>query len=77
MQTRKASGAIGMLLAMLIIALLFIFMMPTLKNASSTGLSESSLNKESVEQQVNQQVEEIERIRKQTIDINNNLNQEF
>lgn len=77
MKKLNASGAIGMLLAMLIIALLFILMMPTLKNTSSTGLGESSINKESVEEQVNQQVNEIEKIRQQTVEMNNKANQEY
>ncbi len=77
MKRLNASGAIGMLLAMLIIALLFILMMPTLKNVSSTGLGESSINKESVEEQVNQQVNEIEKIRQQTVEMNNKANQEY
>lgn len=77
MKKLNASGAIGMLLAMLIIALLFILMMPTLKNTSSTGLGESSINKESVEEQVNQQVNEIEKIRQQTGEMNNKATQEY
>ncbi len=77
MKKLNASGAIGMLLAMLIIALLFILMMPTLKNTSSTGLGESSINKESVEEQVNQQVNEIEKIRQQTVEMNNKATQEY
>ncbi len=77
MKRLNASGAIGMLLAMLIIALLFILMMSTLKNVSSTGLGESSINKESVEEQVNQQVNEIEKIRQQTVEMNNKANQEY
>lgn len=77
MKKLNASGAIGMLLAMLIIALLFILMMPTLKNTSSTGLGESPINKESVEEQVNQQVNEIEKIRQQTVEMNNKATQEY
>ncbi len=74
---KTGSGAIGMLLAMLIIALLFILMMPTLKDVGGAGLSGSSLNKESVEEHVNKQVEEIERMRQQTININQNIKQEY
>ena len=77
MKKLNASGAIGMLLAMLIIALLFILMMPTLKNTFSTGLGKSSINKESVEEQVNQQVNEIEKIRQQTVEMNNKATQEY
>ena len=54
MRKYPASGAIGMLLTMLIIALLFIMMMPTLKNTGSTNLEQSPINKQSVEKEVNQ-----------------------
>ncbi len=77
MKKLNASGAISMLLAMLIIALLFIFMMPMLKDFGGAGLGGTSLNKESVEEHVNKQVEEIERMRQQTININKQLNQEY
>ncbi len=77
MNKKIGSGAIGMLLAMLIIALLFIFMMPMLKDFGGAGFGGSSLNKESVEEQVNKQVKDIERMRQQTIDINRNINQEY
>ena len=53
MKKLNASGAIGLLITMLIIAVLFIIMMPTLKGGSSAGLSGSSINQKSVEEQVN------------------------
>lgn len=68
-----AGGAIGMLLSMLIIALLFIMMMPSLKNTGSAGLFGSSLNKKSVEEQVDKQIEQIENMRRQTQQYNENI----
>ena len=78
MKKLNASSAIGMLLALLIISLLFIFMMPALKDIGSTGgVGTNSINKESVETRVNKQIEEIENMRRQTIDINRKINQEY
>lgn len=67
MKKLNASGAIGLLITMLIIAVLFIIMMPTLKGGSSAGLSGSSINQKSVEEQVNKQLEDIQNLRQQTI----------
>lgn len=79
MTKRTAAGAIGMLLTLLIISLLFILMMPALKDVGGVfNLSGESLNKESVEKRVNDQVKEIENIRSQTsVDINRAINQEY
>lgn len=79
MKKLKAFSAIGMLLALLIISLLFILMMPTLKDigTGSGSLGTGSINKQSVESKVNKQIEEIENMRRQTIDINKRINQEY
>ena len=69
MRKYPASGAIGMLLTKLIIALLFIMMMPTLKNTGSTNLEQSPINKQSVEQEVNQKLEEIQNLRNQSMQL--------
>lgn len=69
MRKYPASGAIGMLLTMLIIALLFIMMMPTLKNTGSTNFEQSPINKQSVEQEVNQKLEEIQNMRNQSMQL--------
>lgn len=65
MKKFTAGGAIGMLLTLLIISLLFILMMPTLKNTAASGISGSSVDTKSVEEQVNKQVEEIQNMRQQ------------
>lgn len=76
MKQRRASGAVGMLLTLLIIAIMFIIMMPMLKNTGSANISGSSLDKKSVEQEVNEQVEQIQNIRQQTMQYNNQVQQE-
>lgn len=65
MKKLSASGAIGLLISMLIIAVLFILMMPTLKNTGGAGIYGSSIDKKSVEERVNKQVEEIQNMRNQ------------
>ncbi|MBR6099187.1 hypothetical protein IKP85_05510 [bacterium] len=74
---KTASSAIGMLLTMLIIGLLFITMMPTLKETGGAGLFGSSLNKKSVESRVNQQVKDIEKIRKQNAEEYKKVDQDY
>lgn len=74
---KTASSAIGMLLTMLIIGLLFITMMPTLKETGGSGLFGSSLNKKSVESRVNQQVKDIEKIRKQNAEEYKKVDQDY
>ncbi len=69
MKKFPASGAIGMLLTMLIMALLFILMMPALKNTGSTNLKQTPINKQSVEQEVNQKLEQIQNLRNQSMQL--------
>lgn len=69
MKKFPASGAIGMLLTMLIMALLFILMMPALKNTGSTNLKQSPINKQRVEQEVNQKLEQIQNLRNQSMQL--------
>lgn len=71
MKKLPAMGAISLLLGLLIISVLFIMMMPVLRNVSGgAGMSGSSIKQESVEEHVNQAVEDIQRMRQQTIDYN-------
>ena len=71
MKKLKAEGAIGLLLGLLIISVIFIMMMPALRNVSGgAGINGSSIKQESVVQQVDKTVEEIQRMRQQTIDYN-------
>lgn len=66
MKQLSASGAIGLLLTLLIIAVLFIIMMPTLKSTGSASLTPSSIKQESIEDEVNQKLNEIQNMRKES-----------
>ena len=71
MKKLPAMGAISLLLGLLIISIILIMMMPVLRNVSGgAGMSGSSIKHESVEQEVNKAVEDIQRMRQQTIDYN-------
>lgn len=71
MKKLKAEGAIGLLLGLLILSIIFIMMMPTLRNIfGGAGINGSSIKQENVEQQVDKAVEDIQRMRQQTIDYN-------
>lgn len=71
MKKLKAEGAIGLLLGLLIISIIFIMMMPTFRNISGgAGINGSSIKQENVEPQVDKAVEDIQRMRQQTIDYN-------
>lgn len=58
MKQLSASGAIGLLLTMLIIALLFIMLMPSIKSTGGTSLDTSPIKQESIEDEVNQKLNE-------------------
>ena len=71
MKKLPAMGAISLLLGLLIISIILIMMMPVLRNVSGgAGMSGSSIKQESVEPEVNKAVEDIQRMRQQTIDYN-------
>lgn len=72
MKKLSGSGVIGLFLAMLIIALLYIIMMPVLKDSVSGGLYSDTLDKKSVQQEVDKQIEQIQNMRKQTIQYSQN-----
>ena len=68
MKKLRAFGAIGMLITLLIIGLMFAIMMPTLKDTGFGGLfGKSSLNQESVETQINDKIKDIENYKQQNI----------
>jgi len=81
MKKYQASGAIGMLLTLLVIGIVFIAVMPSLKGTGGAGgsffMDGDSIDAKSVETHVNQQVEDIERLRKNNLKELNNINQEF
>ncbi len=71
MKKMRAVGAISLLLGLLIISIIFVMMIPTLRNISGgASIKGSSIKQESVEQQVDKAVEDIQKMRQQTINYN-------
>ena len=73
---KQAFGAIELLIGLVITAVIFMISMNALKGVSSLKLNGSSVNSESVEEHVDRQVEEIQNLRRQTIDYNRQFQQE-
>lgn len=67
MRKLSANGAIGLLITLLIISVVFIMTMPALKNSGSVNLNSSSIKQESLEEEVNQKLNDIQNMRNQTI----------
>ena len=70
---RNAFGAIDLLIGLVITAIVFLIGMNALKGTSSLKLKDSSVDTKSVQEQVDAQVNEIENMRRQTI----NYEQEY
>lgn len=73
---RKAFGAIDLLIGLVITAFVFIIGMNALKGSSSIKLNSSTVDTKSVQEQVDAQVNQIENIRQQTIDFNQQAQEE-
>lgn len=73
---KNAFGAIDMLIGLVITAVLFIMMMNIMKSTSSLKINETPVDTRSVQEHIDEQVNEIQNIRQQTIDFNNNAQQE-
>lgn len=73
---KNGFGAIDMLVTLVIIAALFAFAMPVLKGMGGANLKDSAINYESVEEQTNKKIQEIENMRQQTLNYNQNINQQ-
>lgn len=69
----KAFGAIDLLIGLLIVSFIFIISMNAFKGVSSLKLNDSPVNHQSVQQHVDETVNEIEKIRQQTIDYNKQM----
>lgn len=67
-------GAIDMLIALVIVAAMFAFMMPALKGVGGGNLKDSSINYESAQEQVDKKINEIENFRQQTVQYNQKTN---
>ena len=73
---RKAFGAIDLLVGLVITAFVFIIGMNALKGSSSIKLNSSTVDTKSVQEQVDDQVNQIENMRQQTIDFNQQAQEE-
>ena len=62
---KKAVGAIGMLISLLIISIVFILMMPAIKDFGGGSIGTNSVNNKNLEQKIDEQVNEIMKIRQQ------------
>lgn len=73
---RQAFGAIDLLISLLVSSVIILIGINTIKGISSIKLNGSSVNQKSVEEQVDKQVEDIQNMRQQTIDYNNQMQQD-
>lgn len=72
---KDAFGAIDMLIGLVITAVIFIMMMNVMKGTSSLKINETPVDTKSVQEHIDEQVNEIQNMRQQTIDFNNNAQQ--
>ena len=69
----KAFGAIDLLIGLVIVSFVFIIGMNALKGASSLNIKNSPVNEQSVQEHVDETVNEIEQMRQQTINYNKQM----
>lgn len=67
---RNAFGAVDLLIGLVITAFLFIMMTNVMKGTSSLKINDTPIDTKSVQEHIDQQVNEIENMRQQTIDFN-------
>lgn len=72
---RNSFGAISLLLGLVITAIIFLIGINTFKGVSSIKMKDSSIDSQSVQEHVDQTVNEIEQMRQQTIDYNKQMEQ--
>ena len=72
----KAFGAIDLLIGLVIVSFVFIIGMNALKGASSLKINNFPVNEQSVQEHVDETVNEIEQMRQQTINYNKQMLQE-
>ena len=73
---RNGFGAISLLLALVITAIIFLIGINSFKGISSINLKDSSVDHQSVQEHVDQTVNEIEQMRQQTINYNKQIQKE-
>ena len=72
---RNGFGAISLLLGLVITAIIFLIGINTFKGVSSIKMKDSSIDSQSVQEHVDQTVNEIEQMHQQTIDYNKQMEQ--
>lgn len=72
---RNGFGAISLLLGLVITAIIFLIGINTFKGVSSIKMKDSSIDSQSVQEHVDQTINEIEQMRQQTIDYNKQMEQ--
>lgn len=65
---KNAFGAIDLLIGLVITAVIFLISVNALKGVSSLKLKDSAIDKQSVQEHVDETVNEIERMRKEALD---------
>lgn len=65
---KNAFGAIDLLIGLVITAVIFLISVNALKGVSSLKLKDTAIDKQSVQQHVDETVNEIERMRKEALD---------
>ena len=70
---KPAFGAVSMLLALVITAIVFVMMVPVFKSTSSATLKNSSVKQENVEERVDEIVKEIETRKLEAVEYYNNI----
>lgn len=65
---KNAFGAIDLLIGLVITAVIFLISVNALKGVPSLKLKDSAIDKQSVQQHVDETVNEIERMRKEALD---------
>lgn len=75
MNYKKAFGTIELLLGMVVMAAIFVMLMPSMQGIDSKNYTKSSLkNPNEAVQKANELSKEIERLRRAPIDLNGSLN---
>ncbi len=72
----KAFGAIDLLIGLVIMAFIFLISVNALKGTSALKINNSPVNEQSVQEHVDETVNEIEQMRQQTIDYNKQMMKE-
>ena len=72
---RNGFGAISLLLGLVITAIIFLIGVNTFKGISSMKMKDSTINTQSVQEHVDETVNEIEQMRQQSINYNQQVQQ--